>query len=72
MSRLLALSASYELRKWCVYALVLLAPGSLVILPVVWCVRRLLYADHAIRGGSGLPNAKRLRASPPSRARVSS
>jgi hypothetical protein len=40
MSRLLALSASRELRKWCLYALVLLAPGSFVILPVVWCVRR--------------------------------
>jgi hypothetical protein len=52
MSRLLALSASVEFRKVCVYALVLLTPGSLVILPVVWCMRRLLYAGKAIRGGS--------------------
>ena len=39
MSRLLALSTSAELKKWCLYVLVLLAPGSFVILPVVWCVR---------------------------------
>jgi hypothetical protein len=52
MSRLLALSASCEFRKWCLYGLVLLAPGSLVILPVVWCMRRLLYAGKAIRGSS--------------------
>ena len=28
-----------ELKKWCAYALVLLAPGSFVILPVFWLVR---------------------------------
>ena len=30
-----------ELKKGCVYALVLLAPGSFVILPVFWLVRML-------------------------------
>jgi hypothetical protein len=52
MSRLLARSASLDLRKVCVYVLVLLTPGSLVVLPVVWCVRRLFHAGKAIRGGS--------------------
>jgi len=28
-----------ELKKWCAYALVLLVPGSFVILPVFWLVR---------------------------------
>ena len=30
-----------ELTKWCVYALVLLAPGSFVALAALWFVRRL-------------------------------
>ena len=27
--------------KWCAYALLLLAPGSFIVLPVVWLVRTL-------------------------------
>jgi hypothetical protein len=29
-----------ELGKWCAYALVLLAPGSFIIVPVWWLVRQ--------------------------------
>lgn len=36
-SRLTA--ASPDLRKWGLYALILLVPGSLVVLPVLWLVR---------------------------------
>jgi TRAP-type C4-dicarboxylate transport system permease small subunit len=34
-------SRPLELTKWCVYALVLLAPGSFVVLGVLWFVRLL-------------------------------
>jgi hypothetical protein len=37
-----------ELAKWCTYALLLLAPGSFVILPVLW-LYRLLGAPRARR-----------------------
>jgi len=30
---------SREIGKWCVYALVLLAPGSFVVLPLLWLAR---------------------------------
>lgn len=35
--------------QWCVYLLILLAPGSFLILPLVWIVRR--YARSAVGGG---------------------
>jgi hypothetical protein len=28
-----------SLPKWCAYALVLLAPGSFVVLPLLWLIR---------------------------------
>lgn len=33
-----------ELAKWCMCALVLLAPGSFVVLPVLWLVRQFRYS----------------------------
>jgi hypothetical protein len=40
MFRTVTAPSPRELTKWCVYALVLLAPGSFVVLPVLWLVRR--------------------------------
>ena len=40
MFRLFASPSALELGKWCAYALVLLAPGSFVIVPVVLLVRQ--------------------------------
>jgi len=40
MFRPLAVPTPRELTKWCAYALLLLAPGSFVVLPVLWLVRR--------------------------------
>jgi hypothetical protein len=40
MFRPLIVTSPRELTKWCAYALVLLAPGSFVVLPVLWLVRR--------------------------------
>jgi hypothetical protein len=37
-NRLIAASPR-ELGKWCAYALIMLAPGSFVVLPVLWLVR---------------------------------
>lgn len=42
---LMALSLR-EVTKWCAYALVLLAPGSFVVLPVLWLVRLLGTKHH--------------------------
>ena len=39
MFRVLTTSSPRELMKWCAYALVLLVPGSFVVLPVLWLVR---------------------------------
>jgi hypothetical protein len=36
-----------ELRKWCVYALVLLVPGSFVVLPALWFARLMSSAKSA-------------------------
>ena len=32
-------SISMKHAKWCAYALLLLAPGSFLVLPVLWAVR---------------------------------
>ena len=32
-------SSPHPLGKWCAYALLLLLPGSLIVLPVLWLVR---------------------------------
>lgn len=29
-----------EFRKWCAYALLLLMPGSMLVLPLLWLFRR--------------------------------
>ena len=39
MLRALTTLTAWELMRWCAYALILLAPGSLVVLPVLWAVR---------------------------------
>jgi hypothetical protein len=41
MFRSLTSPSTLELRKWGTYALLLLAPGSFVLLPAYWLVRRL-------------------------------
>jgi len=38
-----------EIAKWCAYALVLLAPGSFVFLPVMWLVRHGVGQGREIR-----------------------
>jgi hypothetical protein len=42
-----------ELGKYCAYALILLAPGSFVVLPVLWLVRQ--FCIQASLGGLGRP-----------------
>ena len=44
MSRLFITSGPRELTKLCLYVLVLLAPGSFVVLPVLWLVRQFRYS----------------------------
>ena len=40
-----------ELAKWCAYALLLLAPGSFFVLPLLWLVRRMPLRPRAGKGG---------------------
>jgi hypothetical protein len=40
MFRPLAAPSPREVMKWCAYAVLLLTPGSFVVLPVLWLVRR--------------------------------
>jgi hypothetical protein len=42
-----------ELWKWCAYALILLAPGSFVVLPLLWLARQ--FGNRASLGGLGRP-----------------
>ena len=51
MYRRLTASFSPELRKWCAYALILLVPGSFVMLPVLWLVRLWNGTKAAIEAG---------------------
>jgi hypothetical protein len=46
MFRPLASQSPLELRKWCAYALLLLAPGSFVVLPALWLVRHLAFRSR--------------------------
>ena len=39
MFRRLIASSPRSLSKWCAYTLILLAPGSFVVLPVLWLVK---------------------------------
>lgn len=39
MFRRLIASSPRSLSKWCAYTLILLAPGSFIVLPVVWLVK---------------------------------
>ena len=48
----LRLPASHELGKWCAYILVLLAPGSFVVLPMLWIFR------HRALWSSGSPRRR--------------
>jgi hypothetical protein len=41
MFRSLAAASPLDVRKWGIYALILLAPGSFVLLPAYWLLRRL-------------------------------
>jgi hypothetical protein len=52
MFRRLIASSPRELGKYCAYALILLAPGSFVVLPVFWLVR--LFGVQASRQGREL------------------
>jgi hypothetical protein len=47
MFRSLPSLSPLELRKWATYALLLLAPGSFVLLPAYWLVRRFAVAPRA-------------------------
>ena len=62
MFRSLAAASPLELRKWGTYALILLAPGSFVLLPAYWLFRRLApRAKESEQGGSApscSPNSK--------------
>ena len=53
MIRRLKAPSPSELRKYFVYALILLAPGSFVVLPVLWLVRQ--FCIQASLGGLGRP-----------------
>lgn len=50
--RTIALSPR-EFGKYCAYALILLAPGSFVVLPLIWLVRQ--FGIQASRGWLGRP-----------------
>ena len=39
MFRRLIASSPRSLSKWCAYTLILLAPGSFIVLPVMWLVK---------------------------------
>jgi len=52
MFRHLIASSPRELGKWCAYALMLLAPGSFIVLPVLWLVT--LFGVQASRQGRRL------------------
>jgi hypothetical protein len=36
-----------EVAKWCAFALILLAPGSFIVLPVLWLARRVGWQRRA-------------------------
>lgn len=40
-----------EITKWCGYVLLLLAPGSFVILPVLWLVRQVTLKSRSVAPG---------------------
>lgn len=50
-----------ELWKWCAYALILLAPGSFIVLPAIWLVRML--GVQVAREHGAAPHPERLNAS---------
>lgn len=50
MYRFLVAPSPRELMKWCAYALVLLTPGSFVVLPVLWVIRHLWFRPRAGKG----------------------
>ena len=47
MFRALTAVPQSELTKWCAYAVALLLPGSLIVLPALWLVRRFSSARQA-------------------------
>jgi len=49
MFRFLTSASPLELRKWGTYALLLLAPGSFVLLPAYWLLRRLAVRTQAAK-----------------------
>jgi hypothetical protein len=54
LHRLIA-SPPRNLGKWCAYLLILLTPGSFIVLPVLWLVR--LVAVPALRAPASPPGA---------------
>jgi hypothetical protein len=42
-NRLVTFRASAQVR-WCLYVLILLAPGSFAVVPALWCLRRVRHA----------------------------
>ena len=39
-------SLPHNLGKWCAYAVILLVPGSFIVLPVMWLVRLFVRKDY--------------------------
>ena len=60
MFRRLMTSSPREFGKYCAYALILLAPGSFVVFPVMWLLK--LVAVQASRQGRELPGDELLSA----------
>ncbi len=46
MLRRLIASSPHELGKWCAYAVILLVPGTFVVLPVMWLIRLVVRKDY--------------------------
>src|SRR5215813_4602492 len=45
---LLGIPANWQPEKWCAYALLLLVPGTLIVLPLLW-----LFGAHLDKGARG-------------------
>jgi|SoiMethySBSTD1v2_1073268.scaffolds.fasta_scaffold21989_2 hypothetical protein len=63
MIRQLIAAVPPEVARWCAYALVLLAPGSFIVLPLLWLARQMHRRGGPVPDGR-LPARREVRAIP--------